>query len=431
MSSSKLNYHYLSDAKYFTAFALGVSSCTLSVLGSTVIIYLILRRQKWKSSLFQRIVLGLSVSDILGTLSAACQPFMLPKSTKIPIAFGNTTTCEAIGFLFMSTMASYLYSCELSVYFLLSIRYDWREAKTSSYLEPWVHVLPWIVPLSFGTAAIILDAYNPSLVLGICMFGSYPADCHVSETIECVRGDRDAVVYGLFVPWNFISGFAALIGISSTWLVYSSVRRQIQRNHRYDFRRQSATASGVGMVVPVIELSQQDKRLRAVSRQAIFYTLAFLNTFIGACFGSIMGFFYTESGNMGIYTLDDKPFVYAAVLFLYAFFPLQGFLNALVYVRPILIRWKDANQNMGWLFAFRQVLSCKTPPLTARTAHLARSSVINPRGPSYWRSEPLDLPIASRTNEADSQRKGEGRYHIEGNVATAVERDETETENTT
>ena len=45
----------------------------------------------------------------------------------------------------------------------------------------------------------------------------------------------------------------------------------------------------------------------------------------------------------------------------------------MIYIRPRLLRWKDANPDQSWLWAYRQVLGGKPAPTTRRTAHLVRT----------------------------------------------------------
>jgi hypothetical protein len=66
--------------------------------------------------------------------------------------------------------------------------------------------------------------------------------------------------------------------------------------------------------------------------------------------------------------ISKSPTAFAAVFLLSLLYPLQGFLNVIVYIRQ-----KDDNPEMScWFWAYRQVLSGKRAPTTKRTAHLAK-----------------------------------------------------------
>jgi hypothetical protein len=73
---------------------------------------------------------------------------------------------------------------------------------------------------------------------------------------------------------------------------------------------------------------------------------------------------------------DNGYFVFMLVLWLG--FPLQGMYNLVIYLRPRLLRWKDAHPELTWYGAYQQVLSGKLVPTSDRTAHLARMHVQQP-----------------------------------------------------
>ena len=74
-------------------------------------------------------------------------------------------------------------------------------------------------------------------------------------------------------------------------------------------------------------------------------------------------------------------------------------LNCCIYIRPRLCRWKDANPDQSWFWAFKQVLSAAPPPTTARTAHL-RS------GPIYDRNKGGRPPSSGDTDKLEQAGAG-------------------------
>lgn len=68
---------------------------------------------------------------------------------------------------------------------------------------------------------------------------------------------------------------------------------------------------------------------------------------------------------------DDTGYLCFMIL-LWMLFPLQGLYNWIIYLRPRLVRWKDAHPELSWCGAYQQVLSGKPVPTSNRTAHLTK-----------------------------------------------------------
>lgn len=62
------------------------------------------------------------------------------------------------------------------------------------------------------------------------------------------------------------------------------------------------------------------------------------------------------------------------------FFPLQGFLNMIVFVRPKVLRWKDAHPELSTSRIFWNILRVQPTPTTQRTKHLVAAGNINHNG---------------------------------------------------
>lgn len=359
--SLTVNYRFLSDAQYFSAFSMGFISCILSIFGSTNIIYLVsTRRHVWrdKDQLYHRLVMGLSIMDIVTTVAIFVAPYVNRKDTNLYWARGNAATCEWGGFFFQFFIGSTFYSCMLSIYFVRTIRYNKTAAKAFS-CELWVHVAAFCIPLAFGIAGILSDVFNPSLLLGFCEFSPYPWNCLFSDEVECERGEAMDMVN---IPHIVLYMLLSFTGIVCTWLVYWTIRKQARTHQMWN-----GTESGLDDV--------QRRRTRAVGMQAVWYTLAFLIAFVSALFLAVLNAIYPPEIQEAS-DLEGEGVVFVGILFIYVFFPVQGFLNWIIYVRPRLIRWKDANPDESWLWAYRRVLSGKKAPTTVRTHHLATRPII-------------------------------------------------------
>jgi hypothetical protein len=360
-------YNQLSPAKYYSALVIVIISCLLSIIGSITIAYLIVRKRLWQKDFFQRIMLCLCVADLISTVATLFQPLVLPRFTRLPLAFGTVRSCEAAAFLSLFVWASYLYSAEISLYFLLTIRYHWKEDRIKSVLEPWVHILPWVFPLILGSVALAFSCFNPSSVLGVCTFATYPVDCRLihDDPDACERCGYDKLRFVLW-PAGAMAVVAASIGFIGTWLVFWTVRNQSRRSNRFDYEVSSGSKKTSTMT------AHREKRIRAVAWQAFFYAMGFMNAFFVPLVSMFLVFYITASRER-IYTQNDSGLPFFTMLLMYAFYPVQGFINWMVYCRPIIVRWKDCHQDRSWWWCYQQLLACRPTPWTARTAHLTHT----------------------------------------------------------
>ena len=141
-----------------------VFSSLLSAWGSISIIYMVVSSSQRSS--YKRIMLGLSVFDLVSSVTIALQPFLLPSDSQPERvwAIGNEATCEAMGFFHQLSQGSVWYTGYLSVFFLLTIRFDWCEETMSKCMEPFFHLWSIGYPLTTATVGLVLGAYG---VLGV------------------------------------------------------------------------------------------------------------------------------------------------------------------------------------------------------------------------------------------------------------------------
>ena len=155
----------MSDNPYGVAlFVLQKISCFLSATGSSMIISQISRNQFNRSKPQQRLLLGLSVSDLCTSFIWILTPLLMPSGTwGSPWAVGNQTTCNLQGFIVTLFNASaILYMCALQTQYLLTIKYGWTEGRIRRNAEPYMHAFPWGMGLAAAIAQLSLKLYNPA-----------------------------------------------------------------------------------------------------------------------------------------------------------------------------------------------------------------------------------------------------------------------------
>lgn len=231
----------------------------------------------------------------------------VPKgSPYVTRASGSVLTCTIKGFFNYLYPGLMLYSACLATFHCIKVRFGLHDRVISKRIEPFMHVLAWIVPIVAYTASASLEAINPSATQpGFCWAFDNPSGCGRYEDVECNRSGPD-----VFRP--VMSAFFGLVGLGSfsvtsvTFvLIYRKVRSIEQRISRYGMRSSSAANS---------------EKSRAIGRQAIRYIAAFALCNVGF----LLNMFAFGSATSLYYFLVAS---WQALLL-----PLQGFFNAWIFV---------------------------------------------------------------------------------------------------
>ena len=91
------DFAYFTTAQYVILFVIGLFSSLLSLAGSSIILWLIIKGRKLHM-LYHQLLFGLSVSDLLMTFTLILQPLLVPSETNYIFAIGNERTCSFVGF---------------------------------------------------------------------------------------------------------------------------------------------------------------------------------------------------------------------------------------------------------------------------------------------------------------------------------------------
>jgi hypothetical protein len=355
MEATHMPYNYLTTTEYNVTTGLGETSALLSILGSSGIIYLILREDKAKGwdvkPLFYHIMLGLSAADLICSVGFFIQPFAAPQYMELPLAMGNGASCTASGILSSFILASSIYSAELAVYFYMSAR-DVRQKPLFSGREWVVHIVPLAATLTFASGGAFFRVFQPSVVL---LGGCLGVTCQEKQEGDCSgRKVLPYVFLGNMLQFGVL--LTALVGVVAVWLLYNNVRKQLRRLRAY--------ACGDTASHPQTEL-----RNRNVLHQAVCYTLSFMNSFLMMILASLLLDTFERSNEALAKLQPERPLVAVIVVMLvFALMPLQGFLNWLVFVRPRLVRWKLANLFRCWTpWTIQQCYPTETNPTSTTT----------------------------------------------------------------
>jgi len=122
----------------------------LSVLCSSIVVWLVLTDPRRRCQAYHRLLLGMCLTDALTSFWWVMSTWPIPKGDAL-WAVGNTNTCTCQGFFLQVGIANPLYNLSLSVYFLLAVHLSWGEAMLRKY-----EFLFHLGPLGWGfTTAII------------------------------------------------------------------------------------------------------------------------------------------------------------------------------------------------------------------------------------------------------------------------------------
>ena len=321
---------------------------SISCAASVTIILKILKSRTRLNCPYNRILFGMSVSDVVFSVASMCSTYTSPRSTpNVWGAIGNETTCQIRGFLaLLSITTTPFYNCALCIYYLCVVKYSMRDERFSRRIEPALHLIP-ICWSSFTAIYLLSLGLINNAGPGGCWIAPYPSDCIGNPDVDCIRGEESVKFYRLLFNVSF--GLATFVVILVTMvMILCSVWRQEVRMNQYRFSMQSShfgTASG-----PQTRTGRRNEegggdlttsptrrrrsstrllnpRLETARAQAILYAAAFL---LSTTPSIILRLVDIRNGDKQ--TQESAPFwLMFAARFLY---PLQGLFNIIAFLRP-------------------------------------------------------------------------------------------------
>jgi hypothetical protein len=311
----------LSDTQERLLSSLSLLSGSLSVLGSSMIVYLVI--QNSRKTPYKRILLGLSLCDIVASITYAIQAFLLPADTSQRIwARGTDATCSFTGFLTQLAFSAIWYNGMLSYYYLLTVRFGVKTATMASRFEPWIHLL--CVGYNLGTAIVgyAMGFYSEMELGQGCWIAEYPEGCEV--TGDCTGATIGWIFGGLPTVYMFLSI------IINNLLIYCFVRRTTRRTSRKSLRGRN----------------HQQNRIQAVATQALLYVGTFLLAYSWA-------FAVKVAESLG-FQAQDEARIFPVLVLQAIFLPMHGFFNLIVYSRPNYLRCRQIFPRESRLWVLRR-----------------------------------------------------------------------------
>ena len=360
---------YKADTKTFTAVQITFSA--FSILASIVILVVINRSHEGLSTTLNRLLFGLSFSDILSSTFLCLGTLPAPKEYADVIwnAKGNIASCEAQGFfIFVGSMAAPLYNCSLCFYYLTILKFNKKEDFIKQKIEPFLHAVPILFSLLGGFIILGLNAFNPNMTY--CFIGPDPT----CDDVKCDRIKDSNVFFIVFSAAPYIL-LPSVIGITM-FSIYRVVVIQEKKLEKYGIgglrKKKAAAAANVkentanekSKVVASIRklfkkgapkqkdnsiaVRKKKKQSRVVLNTALSYSIAFLLSYLLPMVISIL-------------TLSNVKSPFWLSIAVRILFPLQGFFNCCVYLYPHVTAAKRKHKNIGWFSAFLKALVSRGP----------------------------------------------------------------------
>jgi len=338
---------------------LPIPSAILSVIGSSVIIYMsVATRHKRKWTPYTRLLLGLSFYDIVGSVTLAIATFLRDENTSPrPFSFGTSTSCSMVGAFNQLSYGTLVYNGMLSLYFLFTARFGFSNAYIARVIEPWMHIICNGFSVSTSVAALAIGAYGEMAHANGCWVADYPRGC--GQGPECTSRLIGWLYFGLpsilificlFINNLIIFMFVRRHTKRRTSKRISAVTTQLQtgRNRSSSSSQEEEDESASSEFLKrkyatnetylrddqdsrlSSQLRDQAERLRLVSTQAFLYVFFFLlcNVWTG-----VVGMI-ESSGDTKEKELQCMVDYYVFFALQAALAPLNGLFNMLVFVRP-------------------------------------------------------------------------------------------------
>lgn len=292
-------------------------SSLLSIFGSMAIVYMIMSDHKRKLARPKnRLMLMMSFFDILSSTAFGIADLAMPSESGIGNAMGNSATCVAQGIFIWLGLAVPMYNTSLNLFYMLTIKYSVNPNYFSKKIEPFLHLISILVPLSIAIVFAVNGEIEP-------------------RGNVCIGTSRRTAWVMLSIS-SFCLLFCVFSMVSICWAVKQRANKM--RSHRF---RASLTNNS--------RILEEDETVK----QALLYTSAFILTFIFPLVQSVSVTVIGPSARCVVFV------VLTGILY-----PLQGFWNFALYIRPGVNKIKAGDPNRSLIEAICEVVFNVQSPTT-------------------------------------------------------------------
>ena len=267
------------------------------------------------SKLQNRILVPMSVFDIIGSIGWAFSDTLIPRGSSCTYgAIGNKATCTTQGIMLSLGLCVPMYNCMLSLHYLVVIKHNMQGTVITRY-ECCMHacaVLPVLTGCIIAASADLINSYGM-----VCWL----AERDVFGEMHDSNPTSNAIYLVLYFA-NMTFGLVIVVTIAfcmtNIYLIVRKQEEQLLRAHRFQSSRVEDTRNSYE--------SRLTGAVLEAKKQATLYVGSFVLTF---SFNLSLLVYVAVSG-----TLSSSGYPYAILILQGIFSPLQGFWNFLAYIRP-------------------------------------------------------------------------------------------------
>jgi hypothetical protein len=345
--------------KFAISYAMRTVTASISFVASTTIAFVILKMPHGLSSSYRRIILCLSIADMIQSLSIILGPFAVPQDT--PDAFlwaiGNTASCTAQGFLLNVVMvATPMYTFGLSIYFLLRVKYGISREDFAAVVEWKWHTVTLLWNLVGNAYALFTKSFNASRAGSLCMVESLPLFCDLDPEKygECIRGENALRIKAIVTIPGIISflGMGISLGML-TWHVFAQESKKKHSQEAIQEEEHENTDDTIRVHTSTKQISSNGSLENPLS-MARTYRKEMLTQSCLYMFGYlfIRAFLLINQ----LFIIAGLPYPDWSHMAISLTWPLGGFINILVYTRPKIAILRIRQPQLSWTKAFCTII---------------------------------------------------------------------------
>jgi len=372
---------------------------TISAVSSSLIIFVILRSSLKVSTTYHRIMIAISLNDIITSIAIALTTLPMPKPGDDLFVdsynfagkrIGNIGTCTAQGyFTSVGTLISFTYYVSLWVYYLCTIRYKMEAVTISGQVEPYLHFISVTLPLILGILPLAKDLYNPLPDESWCTLTIHPLICTqhpYDEFVECSRGSKDdmRVVELLRLAFGIVIILGFIITLIHMSLIFSTIFSEEKRFKAYESSicvdRSSSSATENDDALQSTKLKYEKTIL--IAKQCLSYLLVWIFTWIF----TLLNIFTNESEVM--------------TALMMVFMPLQGFWSFIIFSYHKVYTIRRCRQDYSYFKAFTLIFTSPNyPNILVSNLSLVNNAVVEEEVASEQQKKEKDSIDISGSNK--------------------------------